>query len=167
MSEFRNWGEIMRKNLWNKNCHRFDNEELTDDMIEHAEIKLGAKLPAEYIGLMKEKNGGSLNYSYFSVSGENTNKLGKYILVDHIMGIGKNDEGILQTSFFAKEFGIKPQLIPFYGDGDFWICFDYTKKGPFREPAISYVYSHSGEAVEISPDFRSFLQELKQGKNIR
>lgn len=167
MSEFLDWGEKMKKNLWNTDCHRFDNEPLTDEMIERAEIKLGVKLPTEYIELIRERNGGSLNYSCFPVTGKDADKLGKSITIDHIMGIGKDNGGILQSSFFAEEFELKSKLIPFYGDGDSWICFDYNKKGPFKDPAISYAHSHSGEVIEISPDFKTFLEELREGKDTK
>lgn len=155
----------MEKNLWNTDCRRFDNEPLTDEMIERAEIKLGVKLPAEYIELIKERNGGSLNCSCFPVDGKDADKLGKSINIDHIMGIGKDNGGILQSLFFAEEFELKPKLIPFYGDGDSWICFDYNKKGPFKSPVISYVHSHSGEVTEISPDFKTFIEQLREVKD--
>lgn len=54
--------------IWNKGdvLDEYELPEITNKEIEQAEMLFRVKLPASYLDLMKEKNGGTLLYNRFS-----------------------------------------------------------------------------------------------------
>lgn len=129
---------------------------LTDKAVEDAEEKLKVKLPESYINLLKEQNGGYINYNSFP-SSVPTSWAEDHIHIDHILGVGEED-GILQSEYLIKEWGLPTNIVLFSGEGHSWVAFDYrnTKK----EPPIIYIDSDSEQVIELAPNFETFLNGL-------
>lgn len=56
------------KDFWSED-YSWDYEPVTDSMIQEAERQLQVKFPLSYINLLKEQNGGYVNYNYFDHEG--------------------------------------------------------------------------------------------------
>ena len=80
--------------------HYFDNyrlEDVTKEAITFAESKLKVKLPASYIAMMQQQNGGELVNKRLEIGEE-------VVCVDYLNGIGsKSGEGILLRSSLKRD----------------------------------------------------------------
>jgi hypothetical protein len=141
------------KNIWLKDDEYYKLTPLTDEAVENAEEKLKVKLPKSYIKLLKEQNGGSINYNSFP-SSVPTSWANTRIHVNHIFGIG-DEHSILNSEYLIGEWGLPQNIVIFYGDGHSWIAFDYriTKENP----PIIYIDEDSEKIIELASDFNSFL----------
>lgn len=144
------------KNIWLKNDEYYKLTPLTDEAVENAEKKLKVKLPKSYIKLLKEQNGGSINYDSFP-SSVPTSWADTRIHVNHIFGIGA-EHSILNCEYLIGEWGLPQNIVIFSGDGHSWIAFDYriTKENP----PIIYIDEDSEKIIELASDFNSFLNGL-------
>lgn len=129
---------------------------LTVTDIKEAEERLEVRLPKAYLELLTEQNGGNINFNAHpspvsTAWGEN------FVQVEYIMGIGQQN-GILESSYFIKEWGLPEGLVLFNGDGHSWLAFDYRKVQ--SDPEIVYVESDSGKLVKLAPSFEEFLANL-------
>jgi hypothetical protein len=61
---------------------------LTDEMVQLAEARLGYKLPAAYLDLLRQRNGGYLKHGYFPIPQESEYP-DTHALVGEIMGLGE------------------------------------------------------------------------------
>lgn len=150
-----------------------DGEELSPPLtvltIQKAENELGIKLPHSYIELLKERNGGSLNYPYFFIGQDK-----ERISMDYMDGIDfegiERGIGILKSAEWTKEQGLPKGLIVLWTDIHTWVVLDYRGKG--ENPSVVYFYEdyssedRQWESVEIAPDFDTFLSKLFRGSTL-
>lgn len=144
------------RNVWDEN----DTEQkvLTPDMVIEAERKLSVKLPQSYIELCMIQNGGRLKYDAFPTSVP-TGWADDHVCVDEIFGI--EEEGILASEYYIKEWKLPNNIILLYGDGHWWIALDY--RNTKENPPIIYVDLEFGEEIfilELAPDFETFVNGL-------
>jgi len=136
---------------------------LTQRAVDAAEAKLGVKLPAAYLELLRSQNGGYLRLTSISPN---------LAPVDCIAGIGKRFPSILHKDWadvkaHMKDEGIrKParidELVPFCGDGHFYFCLDYRASGPRGEPRVTYIDVESFDTDRVvAPSFEAFLHKLR------
>ena len=143
------------KNIWRLEQGK---ENLTDEMVQDAENKLGVKLPSVYIDLCKIQNGGYLTYDAFPTSFP-TGWADDHINVDHIRGI--EEEGILSNDYYIEEWELPKDIVLLCGDGHTWTAMDYRQIK--ENPPIIYIDLEFGEdifIVEIAPDFKTFIDGL-------
>ena len=133
-------------------------EPLTDERIHHAEQMLKVKLPEEYIGLLKEQNGGHIKYhSYPIYSDEGV--LQDKVSIDYLMGISDNDdEGILQTPYFIDEWELPRNIVLLSGDGHSWIALDYRNTG--INPPVILLETEDEAVIPLASSFSDFLHQL-------
>lgn len=91
------------KNIWQEDVEYYKLTSLTNKAVENAEEKLKVKLPKSYIDLLKEQNGGYINYTSYP-SNVPTSWAEDHINVDHILGINEED-GILKSEYLIQEWG--------------------------------------------------------------
>ncbi|GDX79385.1 hypothetical protein LBMAG42_11960 [Deltaproteobacteria bacterium] len=119
---------------------------LTAEAVASAEARLGVRLPAAYLALVREQNGGyvaaSLPDSPHSM----------------IWGIGPYFPSI--TGERAEEMA-EGGLVPFDGDGHWHLCLDYRTSGRTGEPSVSYVDDECEHEEPVAADFSSFLGSLR------
>lgn len=140
------------KNIWKTPRYLpYTQAMLTDDVLRNAEKSLGCKLPAAYIELLKIQNGGYINYGLPDI--EHT----------RIYGIGESFPTILDDNWGEVKseeivsFELKG-LIPFDGDGYYFLCFDYRKNSM---PQITYVDVDADTFEIIAETFDEYLGLLE------
>lgn len=128
--------------------------ELTDEMVSNVEEKLGYKLPAAYIAILKEQNGGYIRYT-----------LPDYDFALHgiICGIGPYYPNIIDERAPLKDSDDfvsfeTDGLLPFDGDGHWYICMDYRENK--TEPAVTYIDLELDIQKKVADNFADYLSQL-------
>lgn len=142
--------------FWSQESEYFKLQPLTKDIVVRAEKELKIKLPESFIALLEKQNGGYINFDAHPTSLP-TEWADDHIKVDHIYGIALN-EGILQSSYLIREWGLPRNLVLISGDGHWWIALDYRKRK--EEPPVIYIESDGGATIELAENFDSFLTGL-------
>ena len=131
-----------------------------DRLIAWAESRLGRRLPASYLDLLRRQNGGYLARSVFPTDVKNHSADG-YVPVDYLAGISP-DEGaynsILCTDYMEREWGLPPGLVLLCGDGHTWIALDYRDGRP--EPGVSFIDVEMEQEIRLADSFAEFLGKL-------
>jgi hypothetical protein len=96
----------------------FVKPKLTDGAVRDAEQTLGVVLPAAYLELLRAQNGGSIRYRLEGVPHR------------EIYGIGPGYPSLLNVAWDEVREHVAfnlDGLIPFDGDGHWYLCLDYRK----------------------------------------
>lgn len=123
---------------------------LTEAAIAAAEGKIGYKLPAEYLELLKKQNGGYIRYSL------------PEMVHDCIAGIGPHYPSLTDFDWdYCREHVSFPLqgLVPFDGDGHWHICLDYRKHPD--APSVTHVDVECDHESPIAASFEEYLWELR------
>ncbi|WP_404349696.1 SMI1/KNR4 family protein [Sutcliffiella horikoshii] len=88
---------------------------LTVSDIKDAEERLEVRLPKAYLEILMKQNGGHIKYNAHP-SPMPTDWGESFVQAEYIMGIGQQN-GILESSYFIKEWGLPEGLVLFNGDG--------------------------------------------------
>lgn len=142
-------------------------EPLTDELIESVEQELGYKLPASYIELMKNQNGGIPKDTAFPTA-ERTSWAEDHAAIHGIMGIGREKDyslcGETGSRFMIDEWGY-PEIGIYFGDcpsaGHDMICLDYRKNGTDGEPQVVHVDQEDDYKITfLAENFTEFIKGL-------
>lgn len=145
----------MNKSIWQED-DEYNFKPINAKIVEKAEEELMVKLPESYIKILKEQNGGYINYDSYPTKFP-TSWADDHINVDFIRGIG-GEESILESDYLIKEWGLPKRVVLISGDGHTWIAFDYRNAN--ENPPIILI-DHDGEEIsELAPNFKSFLEGL-------
>lgn len=137
---------------------------LTDAMVAEVENKLGYRLPAAYISLLKVKNGGAPKRQCHPTRG--TSWSDNHVRVTAICGIG-GQWGIDSEQYGSRhriedagfpDIGVLIGWTPTAGhDG---IMLDYRECGPQGEPRVLHIDAESGESEILAANFEAFARGL-------
>lgn len=146
----------MKKQIWNYDVlDQYELNPLTREKVESAQSELKIKLPDSYLKLLKEQNGGSLYLNAFPISFEDED----HLAVDYLLGIGENKrEGIQQSGYFIKEWGLPKRIVLLCGDGHTWIALDYREVNV--SPPIIYIDVELEIEKQLSLSFEEFVSKL-------
>ena len=132
---------------------------LTDEMVTEAEQKLGVTLPAEFVALLRVRNGGAVATTW------NAHPLGddRYVPFFGMVGIGPDPDmpSILSTPFLLDEYLLPSSIVVIEGDGHYWVALDYRESGPAGEPAVVRLENDGALDERLAPDFRTFVTGLR------
>ncbi|MEJ9331090.1 SMI1/KNR4 family protein [Bacillus licheniformis] len=131
-------------------------KKVTEKDILKAEKKLGVILPKEYKELILQQNGGYINYNAFPTD-RPTSWAKDHIEFDYLLGLGKK-EGILESQYLIKEWGLPDNLILIHGDGHTWVALDY--RDTKENPPVHYFDSELQENFRLADSFGEFLSKL-------
>jgi len=135
-----------------------------DGLIRELELGLGYRLPASYIWLMKQQNGGIPRNLNFPTS-EPTSWAEDHIAITGIMGIGREKANALGGDFGSR-FWIEEWEYPDIGiaicdcpsAGHDMIFLDYRECGPEGEPAVVHVDQEDDYRItHLADNFESFI----------
>ncbi len=135
---------------------------LTDSMIAEAERLLGRRLPASYVELLKERNGGYTRGFAFPMD-EPTTWAADHVPLEMLAGIvvGKrvaDGLSILDSQKLSLEWELPPDQILLCGDGHWWITLDYRDGD---EPVVSWIDVECDEDIVVAESFDEFLAGLR------
>ena len=131
-------------------------KKVTEKDILKAEKKLGVILPKECKELILQQNGGYINYNAFPTD-RPTSWAKDHIEFDYLLGLGKK-EGILESQYLIKEWGLPDNLILIHGDGHTWVALDY--RDTKENPPVHYFDSELQENFRLADSFGEFLSKL-------
>jgi hypothetical protein len=123
---------------------------LTDAAVAKAEAKIGYKLPADYLNLLRMQNGGYIRYS-LPEKVHNT-----------IAGIGPRFPSLenFDWSECQELVGFPLDgLVPFDGDGHWHLCLDYRRCKD--APAVTYVDIECDHEAPVAASFTEYLTKLQ------
>jgi len=142
--------------IWNYEVlDQYELNPLTPEKVESVQRELKVKLPDSYLKLLKEQNGGSLYLNAFPISFEDED----HLAVDYLLGIGENKrEGIQQSGYFIKEWGLPKRIVLLCGDGHTWIALDYREVN--ENPPIIYIDVEQEIEKQLSSSFDEFVSKL-------
>jgi hypothetical protein len=123
---------------------------LTDDIIANAEKKIGYKLPKEYVDILKIQNGGYIRF-----------RLPK-TLNEQIYGIGPFFPSLTDYDWTDYEGTVSFELtglVPFDGDGHWYLCLDYRRDN--TQPEITFIDTESDYEKPIAKTFHEYLKLLE------
>lgn len=144
------------KNIWQEDDECYKLAPLTDKVVKKAEEILKVKLPTSYINLLKQQNGGYINYDSYP-SDVPTSWADDHINVDHILGIAE-ENSILESEYLIQEWGLPKNIVLVSGSGHSWIAFDY--RNTKEEPPVIYIDVESEQIIELARNFETFLNRL-------
>ena len=139
----------------------------TDISVAAVEKRLGYKLPASYIELMRYQNGGLPDKTAFPTT-EPTSWAKDHVAVHGVLGIGNSKTnslcGALGSQFMIDEWGYPPIGV-YFGDcpsaGHDMICLDYRQSDRSGEPRVVHVDQESDYKITfLAERFEDFVKGL-------
>ena len=158
-------------NFWDDNWYalkEYISEPPSDELIASVEEELGYKLPASYIWLMKQHNGGiPVNTCY--PCDEPTSWAEDHVAITGIFGIGREKSyslcGELGSQFMIDEWeypAIGVAICDCPSAGHDMIFLDYRACGPQGEPAVVHVDQENDyQITHLADSFEEFIRRLE------
>lgn len=138
---------------------QWDGPPLTDALISTAERRLGVRLPAAYVALLRERNGGWARLRHPKAPCFGFKGVGSEEGVDALQDDGRRLNDVLIANWgFPRD-----SVVLFCHHGG--LCLDYGPCGPDGEPCVVWVNAEYLPTVRIetvAPDFATFLDGLTE-----
>ncbi|UIO42500.1 SMI1/KNR4 family protein [Brevibacillus brevis] len=139
----------------------------TDELIASIEEELGYKLPASYLALMKQQNGGIPKNTCFPTE-DPTSWAEDHIAITGILGIGREKSyslcGDLGSQFMIEDWGypdIGVVICDCPSAGHDVVMLDYRACGRDGEPEVIHVDQESDyEITFLAENFEAFIRGL-------
>lgn len=130
----------VRATLWGEGRYGL-RPPLTDAVVQDAERRLGVRLPASLLEILRVRNGGEVAQRWNAFpTAVPTSWSENHVPLDHVMGIGRHDgqSSLLDTAYLVEEWGLPFPLVLLSGDGHCWIGLDYRGSGKRGEPSVTW-----------------------------
>ena len=145
----------------------YASEPPSDELIASIEQELGYKLPASYIWLMKQHNGGIPVNTCFPTD-RPTSWAGDYVAIAGLVGIGREEAyslcGELGSQFMIEEWeypAIGVAICDCPSVGHDMVFLDYRACGPQVEPKVVHVDQEwDYEIIPLADSFEDFIRGL-------
>jgi hypothetical protein len=147
----------------------YDCPTLTDVAVSNAVVALGYRLPDEYIGLLRRRNGGLLRLNRFRTR-DRLNE-GVLFTLPLIFGIGGDAgldapiEEIPLSKYLIQQWNYPDVGVVFSQFGHAAYLFDYSGCGPEGEPRVIYVDAEQPDDVQefsVASNFSELLAGLSE-----
>lgn len=160
-------------NFWGDNWYaqkEYISDPPSDERIASVKEELGYKLPAAYIWLMKQHNGGIPVNTCYPSDGP-TSWAEDHVAITGIFGIGREKScslcGELGSQFMIDEWGypaIGVAICDCPSAGHDMIFLDYRACGPQGEPAVVHVDQENDYKItHLADSFEEFIRGLEHG----
>lgn len=157
---------MQRSDFWETGLYSkqyYEGECVTREMITHVENVLGYKLPASYIELLCERNGGIV-HRRCCLTNQRTSWSDNHIQIHAILGIGQTPYSVFNTAFWIAEWGypdIGIAICDCPSAGHDMVFLDYRTCGLDGEPQVVHVDQARNYQITILADnFSEFLDKL-------
>ena len=144
----------------------FTGPALSPEMIEHAEVKLGVRLPQSYLDVLAERNGGAPERRCVRMDAP-TSWAPDHVEIAAIRGIGGrwgiDSSGGLGSADLISEWGypdIGIVICEMPSGGHDAVMLDYSSCGPKGEPAVVYIEEDRSVRL-IARTFAEFIDKLE------
>jgi hypothetical protein len=142
---------------------------LTDAVVQDAERRLGVRLPASLLEILRVQNGGAVAelWNAFPTDAP-TSWSEDHVPLDDMMGIGRHGGqlSLLDTAYLVKEWGLPSPLVLLSGDGHCWIALDYRVCGKRGEPSVTWFDVDEGTELPLAADFQAFVERLAAARSL-
>ncbi|WP_329619081.1 SMI1/KNR4 family protein [Streptomyces sp. NBC_01255] len=136
---------------------------LTDAVVQDAELRLGVRLPASLLEILRVQNGGLVAdlWNAFPTAVP-TSWSENHVPLDDMMGIGRHDSqlSLLDTAYLVEEWGLPSPLVLLSGDGHCWVALDYRACGERGEPSVTWFDVDGDTELPLATDFQTFVEHL-------
>ncbi|MFF2780569.1 SMI1/KNR4 family protein [Streptomyces sp. NPDC058052] len=142
---------------------------LTSAVIEDAERRLGVRLPASLLEVLRVQNGGVVAELWNAFPTDvPTSWSENHVPLDDLMGIGRRDGqlSLLDTAYLVEEWGLSSPVVLLSGDGHCWIALDYRVCGKRGEPSVTWFDVDDGTELPLAADFRTFVERLTASESL-
>lgn len=153
----------MHSNVWRVPAYLpYIQPRLQPEIVRAAEKKLGVTLPESYLDLLQRQNGGYLRCVLPDAD----------VPHDMIWGIGPHFPSItapheqLRPNLSGRGPWVPSmprRLIPFDGDGHWYLCLDYRSASI---PRVSFIDLEREQERQVASSFVAFLQSLRPAQEI-
>ena len=157
-------------NFWKDSAYalkEYVSESPSDELIASVEQELGYKLPASYIWLMKQHNGG-IPFNTCFPTDKPTSWADDHVAITGIFGIGREKTnslcGELGSQFMIDEWeypAIGVAICDCPSAGHDMIFLDYRECGPHGEPKVVHIDQEGNyEITPLADSFEDFIRGL-------
>lgn len=139
---------------------------LIDAVVQDAERRLGVRLPASLLEILRVRNGGPVAELWNAFPTDvPTSWSENHVPFDDMMGIGRHDDrlSLLDTAYLIEEWGLPSPLVLLSGDGHCWIALDYRACGERVEPSVTWFDVDTDTELPLATDFQTFVERLTAG----
>ncbi|WP_405910089.1 MULTISPECIES: SMI1/KNR4 family protein [unclassified Streptomyces] len=136
---------------------------LADAVVQDAERRLGVRLPASLLEILRVQNGGLVAEVWNAFPTDvPTSWSENHVPLDDMMGIGRHDGrlSLLDSPYLVEEWGLPSPLVLLSGDGHCWIALDYRACGERGEPSVTWFDVDGNTELPLAADFRTFVERL-------
>lgn len=146
--------------FWADSDYGSSSIQITNQIIEKAERKIGFKLPDSYKNLLKIKNGGVPRKKCFKIRDKGID----YIEITALLGVGgkKGIDSDTGSNYLIKEWGFFKEGVVFglIEWGDSVVMLDYREiKNGIKDPSVVYA-EEGGRTIHLAATFDDFIKEL-------
>ncbi|SEC77991.1 SMI1/KNR4 family protein [Streptomyces sp. TLI_105] len=138
---------------------------LTDAVVREAEHRLGVRLPASLLELLRDRNGGVVAEAWNAYPTDvPTSWSDDHVPFDLMRGIVEEDGdhfSILDSPYLVEEWGLPSPLVLLSGEGHWWIALDYRTCGAAGEPSVAWFDPGDATELPLAGDFRTFVEGLR------
>lgn len=144
----------------------FTGPPVTAEAVQAAERSLGVRLPASYVALLGERNGGAPKLECFPTPFA-TSWAPDHIAIDAILGVGGEwgiDDNSLGSRSMIEEWGypdVGVVICSTPSAGHDTVMLDYRQCGPEGEPGVMYV-DEDRAPQRIAGSFEEFIAALME-----
>ena len=139
---------------------------VSDEIVKKAECKLGIKFPKEYIELLKESNGGMVQFNKVYINGYGECEFPYLLGIDLESSSEDDDVGIFSFTEDIKEYSLPEKIVILCWETypHSYFALDYTNCT--ENPAVVYFYENYPEdnvpysKTIVAPTFKEFLPLL-------
>lgn len=137
---------------------------ISRELIAHAERTLGVRLPAAYLELLTQRNGGTPRRRCVRTQ-QPTSWARDHFEVRTLLGIGYDDgiDGAFGSEYMTQEWGYPPRGVVIFDTpsaGHDTVMLDYSLCGPTGEPRVIYV-DDDRRVVPVAESFRELVSKLE------
>ncbi|ALO12409.1 hypothetical protein AQF52_6819 [Streptomyces venezuelae] len=136
---------------------------LTDAVVQDAENRLGVRLPASLLEILRVQNGGLVaELSNAFPTDVPTSWSENHVPLDDMMGIGRRNDrlSLLDSPYLVEEWGLPSPVVLLSGDGHCWIALDYRACGESGEPSVTWFDLDTDTELPLATDFQTFVERL-------
>jgi len=129
------------------------------DEVKNFENKVGFKIPKDFLDCLSYQNGAFLKFTL--------GNLEKDFWIKNIPGINSDkNNALMHSNYYINEWSLPKDILLIYGEGNWWVVFDYRNLNNDNTPKISLLDSEMNKDEVIANSFTELLSSLEEIKGV-